>query len=102
MTIDPITGRLQNATVTKTSQRNSTEIDKSPTANKPSGDSIEITNNAARISKALVSASASPIIDNDRVAAVKQALADGNYSIDAQKIAQKMTQLDSLLNQDST
>lgn len=102
MTIDPITGRLQNTTVTKTSQKNSTEIDKSPTANKPSEDSIEITSNAARINKALESASASPIIDNDRVAAVKQALADGDYSIDAQKIAQKMTQFDSLLNQDSS
>ena len=102
MTIDSITGKLQSTTATKTNQKNNIETNKAPTVSGTRGDSIDLTANTARINRALESAAALPVIDNDRVASVKQALANGTYRIDAEKIAQKMTQFDSLINQDST
>ena len=102
MTIDSISGRMQSTTATKTNQKNSIDTNKAPTTSGTRGDSIDLTTNTARISKALELASALPVIDNDHVASVKQALANGTYTIDAEKIAQKMTQFDSLFNQDST
>ncbi|MGR9046453.1 MAG: flagellar biosynthesis anti-sigma factor FlgM [Gammaproteobacteria bacterium] len=103
MTIDPINGRPHNTATTKPGLQSGVSADKaSATTSKAQGDSIDITSNSARINKALESAPATPIVDKERVAAIKQALADGTYAIDADKTAQKISQLDSLFKGDST
>ncbi|PKM10400.1 MAG: flagellar biosynthesis anti-sigma factor FlgM [Gammaproteobacteria bacterium HGW-Gammaproteobacteria-3] len=102
MAIDPISSRLQSATISKTGTKTNSETGPAQSTNKTHGDNIEITANSAKINKALESARSEPIVDNDRVAVIKQALSDGTYTIDANKIAQKLTQFDSLLNQNSS
>ena len=102
MAIDSISGRLQSITAAKTNPKNNIETDKAATTSKTQGDSIDITANAARINRALEAAADLPVVDDDRVATIKQALADGTYTVDAEKIAQKMTQFDSLTNPNST
>lgn len=102
MAIDSITGRLHSTSAPKTNQKNNVETSNAPTAGKTRGDSVDLTANAARINRALESAESLPVVDNDRVSAAKQALASGTYSVDAEKIAQKMSQFDSLIKPDST
>jgi negative regulator of flagellin synthesis FlgM len=57
-------------------------------------DKIDANEIAQSLKKALQTASLTPVIDNDKVAAVKTALQNGNYEIDADRIAEKMLQFD--------
>jgi negative regulator of flagellin synthesis FlgM len=50
--------------------------------------------NAPSVSSFLQTASASAPIDEGRVAAIRDALANGSYVIDAEKLAAKMMELD--------
>jgi negative regulator of flagellin synthesis FlgM len=100
MTIESITGRTHTSLTIKTTQK--AEIDSGKKASIKSAernDSIAITAMAQGIKKAFESSSAT-IIDVDRVAAVKKALADGSYQINAERIAEKMIQYEKLMPPD--
>ena len=102
MTIESLTGRTHTPLTIKTTQKD--EIDSGKKASVKSverNDSIEITAMAQGIKKALESSSSVTIVDADRVAAVKKALADGSYQINAERIAEKMIQYEKLMPQDS-
>jgi len=96
MAIENITNRPQN-----------NPLGKSPTSNKQTGaagtskqsgaDSVEITSVAQELKSALASASSTPIINTERVEAVRSALANGDYQIDAETIAEKMIQMEQSL-----
>jgi len=102
MTIKSITGRTHTPPAIKTTQK--AEIDSGKEAsvkNAEKNDSIAITAMAQGIKKAFESfSSATTIVDVDRVAAVKKALADGSYQINAERIAEKMIQYEKLMPQD--
>lgn len=101
MAIENITNRPQNTTVAKP-----------PTSNKPNGDisssrqndadSVEITSVAQELKNALTSMSSTPVIDTERVEAVRTALANGSYQIDAETIAEKMIQMERSLPNDES
>lgn len=101
MAIENITNRPQNTTVAKP-----------PTGNNPNGDisngrqngadSVEITTVARELKNALTSMSSTPVIDTKRVEAVRTALANGNYRIDAETIAEKMIQMERSLPKDES
>ena len=98
MTIESITGRTQTPLTLKTPPK--AEIDSGKTTSTNSAeknDSISITAMAQGITKAFVSSSSGAIVDVNRVIAVKNAIADGNYQINAAKIAQKMIQYEKLM-----
>jgi negative regulator of flagellin synthesis FlgM len=102
MTIESITGRTNTPLTTKTSQK--TEIDSGKQTSVKSAeknDSIAITAMAQEIKKAFESSSTVSAVNVDRVAAVKQALADGNYQINAERIAEKMIQFEKQMPQDN-
>jgi negative regulator of flagellin synthesis FlgM len=102
MTIESITGRTHTPLTIKTTQKD--EIDSGKKASIKSAernDSIEITAMAQGIKKAFESSSSVTIVDADRVAAVKKALADGSYQINAERIAEKMIQYEKLMPQDN-
>ena len=102
MTIESLTGRTHIPLTIKTTQKD--EIDSGKKASIKSAeknDSIEITATAQGIKKAFESSSSVTIVDADRVAAVKKALADGSYQINAERIAEKMIQYEKLMPQDS-
>jgi len=103
MTIESITGKTHTPLTIQTTQKN--EIDSGKKASiksaESSNDSVEITAMAQGIKKALESSSSATIVDVDRVAAVKKALADGSYQINAERIAEKMIQYEKLMPQDN-
>lgn len=103
MTIESITGRAHTLPSIKTTPKS--EIDSGKKASVKSAernDSIVITAMAQGIKKAFESSSSVAVVDVDRVAAVKKALADGSYQINAERIAEKMIQYEKLMPQDRT
>lgn len=64
-------------------------------------DSVALTATTQELKKALGSSSVLPV-DIDRVNAVKKALADGNYPINAERIAKKMIQFEKLLSKENS
>ena len=57
-------------------------------------DKINIAAVTQKIKNAFESASSTPVINEDKIAAVNAALKGGNYQIDADSIAEKMLQMD--------
>lgn len=43
-----------------------------------------------------------PITNNERVEAIKKAMADGSYKVDAERVAQELLALEGTLNTDNT
>jgi negative regulator of flagellin synthesis FlgM len=98
MTIESITGRTHTSLTIKTTPK--AEIDSgqnAPVKSPEKNDSIAITAMAQGIKKAFELSSSATIVDVDRVAAVKKALADGSYQINAERIAKKMIQYEKLM-----
>jgi negative regulator of flagellin synthesis FlgM len=103
MTIESITGRTHTQIPVKTTQK--VEIDSGKNESVKSAeknDSVAITAMAQDIKKAFESSPSVTIVDADRVTAVKKALADGSYQINAERIAEKMIQYEKLMPQDRT
>lgn len=57
-------------------------------------DSASFTNDAVQLSRLESSIAQIPVADHARVAQVRQAIADGTYPVDAQKIAAKMARME--------
>jgi len=58
-----------------------------------SGNSIDFSNTAQTF-KAALAASGAPVVNEDRVAAIKAAVQSGNYQVDSAKVAQKIIQFE--------
>lgn len=82
-------------------QKKSVEGSKDSAAKNPSvaptGDRVEISNDAAVLARGMEAVKNSPDVRADRVAELKRALQSGAYKVDAKKIAEKM--LDSSLEE---
>ncbi|MDO9138782.1 MAG: flagellar biosynthesis anti-sigma factor FlgM [Methylobacter sp.] len=103
MTIE-ISGRANNPTPIKTPPKpHSAESEKklAATASAEKDDSVALTSATQEIKKALGASSAAPV-DTDRVNSIKKALADGSYSINAEKVAQKLIQFEQLIPQENS
>jgi negative regulator of flagellin synthesis FlgM len=100
MAIESITGRAGVPLAAKAVQK--TEIESGNKAAKQAerSDSVALTGMAQGIKRAFESSSAGAIVDVGRVAAVKKALAEGSYQIDAESIAEKMIQYEKSMSQD--
>jgi negative regulator of flagellin synthesis FlgM len=92
-----ITGRPNNPTTIKTPPKAGVDNERSvATANEVKDDGVALTSTTQEIIKTFGSTSASPV-DIDRVNAIKKALAEGNYQINAEKVAQKLIQFEKLM-----
>ena len=96
MTINSITpGKTQNpASIKVTPKTDRDGTLETATAKSEKNDSVEITAIAKEIHKSFETASTASVVNLDRVAAVKKALADGSYSINAERVAEKMIQFE--------
>ncbi len=101
MAIEPIASRIPNAATTKSPAKPGIETGAATVKSESNNDRIEITANSGQIKRALDTAANLPVVDNERVASIKQALAEGTYAIDPERIAQKISQFELLSTEDS-
>jgi negative regulator of flagellin synthesis FlgM len=98
MAIDGITGRMRAPVTSNTGQKVGVDSGNKVTVKQSEKtDSIAITAAAQEIKKTLETSSSATVIDVERVAAVKKALAEGSYQVNAEKIAEKMMQHEKLM-----
>jgi negative regulator of flagellin synthesis FlgM len=69
-----------------------------PAGNGParSDDTVRISDTARALRRSVGENSASPDVNSDRVAQIKAAIEDGSYTIDNERVAERMLQLDRL------
>jgi negative regulator of flagellin synthesis FlgM len=68
-----------------------------PSSTPSSGDHVTLTDSARSLQKLSDAIAAAPAVDHAKVAAVKSSIAAGTYRIDAQRVADKLLNLDSHL-----
>jgi len=94
MTIQSVSGKPNAIAFSSKSAPNGKTKDAKPQAVEKQKDNIDITAVAKEITKAFESSKTTPAINQERVEAVKKALAEGSYPINAEKIAEKMIQME--------
>ena len=62
-----------------------------------SNEQVELTGTAQRLDEVVASLANEPVVDRQKVDAIKQALADGQYQVDSATVAQKLIEIDELL-----
>ncbi len=73
-------------------QQTKTETGQSSTA-----DTVSLSDNALQLGKLDNVSIAAPVVDTKRVEQIKQAIVNGNYEVNAKKVADKLMQFESIL-----
>ena len=60
-------------------------------------DTVSLSDGAVQLGKLETTSINAPVVDTQRVEQVKQAIADGSYQVDPEKIADKLMQFESML-----
>ncbi|MGP0172379.1 flagellar biosynthesis anti-sigma factor FlgM [Pseudomonas sp. NCHU5208] len=60
-----------------------------------SGESVELSSQARQLQKASEKLNDQPIVNKERVAQLKKAIAEGSYQVDDQRVAQKLLDFES-------
>ena len=62
------------------------------------GDSVNLTDTASMLKKMEASLATVPVVDTKRVESVKQSILNGSFNVDPNRIAEKMLNLENMLN----
>ncbi|GLP94998.1 flagellar biosynthesis anti-sigma factor FlgM [Paraferrimonas sedimenticola] len=96
-------GKISSASDNKSSAKSSASPAASTSAATPS-DKVEVSEQAKKLQDIQVSLNAQPEINSAKVAEIKQAIAEGRYHVDPEKLASNIAkleqQLDGLIDED--
>lgn len=98
MAIESISGTLlTNSPVSAKSTVKEATTVKSDTGLSSTSDTIEFTNTSQDIKSAVTNNSKTPPVNMERVAAIKSAIESGSYTVNANRVADKILQFDKQL-----
>lgn len=101
MAIESITGKPVGTPLpAKSAVKDSGGLKEAP-ANGVSADTVEITAAAQDIKSATVASAAASVVNEDRVAAIKAAVQEGRYQVNAERVAGKIVEFEKQLTNSS-
>ncbi|WP_126453729.1 flagellar biosynthesis anti-sigma factor FlgM [Sulfuriflexus mobilis] len=74
--------------------RDEASNDQQETGRPSTADTVSLTNASAQLRSLENTLAELPVVDTQRVESIKQALADGSYQVDAQRVADKLIDLE--------
>lgn len=89
----PTSGRsanVQNTERNGPAQANVSVDNAKPNVAGGAGESVQLSPEAQRLQQASEKLSGQPSVDQERVAKLRQAIADGSYKVDSQRVASKL------------
>lgn len=96
-----ITGKASNPIPIKTSPKSGANGEQKVAATvTEKNDTVALTSTTQEIKKAIGLSSALPV-DIDKVNAVKKTIADGSYTVNAEKVAKKLIEFEKLMPQEN-
>ena len=88
-------GQQPRVTPNKTSQSEPTRADAPERAQRaPSEDTVRLTDEARQLQELERTLESLPVVDEQRVADVKEAISSGQYTVDAESVAEKMLRIE--------
>jgi len=79
--------------------RSEPTVEQQSSGGRPStADTVSLTETSAQLRSIESSLAALPVVDTQRVEAIKQAIADGSYQVDAQTVADKLIDFEAILD----
>jgi len=98
MAIESITGKpISTPLPAKTSAKDSVDLKEKSALGAPA-DTVEITAAAQDIKSATAVGTSAPVVNEDRVAAIKAAVQNGSYQVNAERVAEKLLQFEGQLS----
>ena len=92
---DKISGLNSSLDITKTSAKQTEKVQRESEApSRASNDDVKLTDTAVRMQKLEAQLAETPEVDRSRVDAVREKLQSGSYSVDPQRVAERLMQIE--------
>ena len=90
----PLTGSTRSQEAGSATQAAPAKTPEQTVASAPSGESLHLSQEAQQLQKISDSLRDQPAVDKNRVAELKQAIADGSYKVDSNRVAGKLLNME--------